>query len=70
MNIPLLMEEMDGKVTGKLVNGNCFGIEKTIRVARIINVKDYEDIYAYGDSRGDLELLNFSDKPFYKPFRD
>ena len=64
------LEETDGKVTGKLVNGNCFGIEKTIRVARIINVKDYEDIYAYGDSRGDLELLNFSDKPFYKPFRD
>ena len=53
-----------------MVNGNCFGIEKSIRVARIINVNDYDEIYAYGDSRGDLELLDFSDKPFYKPFRD
>lgn len=64
------LEEMDGKITGKLVNGNCFGIEKFIRVARLVNVKDYEEIYAYGDSRGDLELLDFANKPFYKPFRD
>ena len=64
------LEEMDGKVTGKLVNGNCFGIEKSIRVARLVNVNDYEEIYAYGDSRGDLELLDFANKPFYKPFRD
>ena len=28
---------------------------------------DYEEIYAYGDSRGDLELLDFSDKPFTNP---
>ena len=64
------LEEMDGRITGKLVNGNCFGIEKFIRVARLVNVKDYEEIYAYGDSRGDLELLDFANKPFYKPFRD
>ena len=64
------LEEMDGKITGKLVNGNCFGIEKFIRVARLVNVKDYEEIYAYGDSRGDLELLDFANKSFYKPFRD
>ena len=64
------LEEMDGKITGKLVNGNCFGIEKFIRVARLVNVNDYEEIYAYGDSRGDLELLDFANKPFYKPFRD
>ena len=64
------LEEMDGKITGKLVNGNCFGIEKSIRVARLVNVNDYEEIYAYGDSRGDLELLDFANKPFYKPFRN
>ena len=64
------LEEIDGKITGKLVNGNCFGIEKVIRVAKVVNVSDYEEVYAYGDSRGDLELLDFSDKPFYKPFRD
>ena len=72
-NIELIateLEEIDGKITGKLINGNCFGIEKVIRVEKVVNVSDYEEIYAYGDSRGDLELLDFSDKPFYKPFRD
>ena len=64
------LEEKDGKVTGKLINGNCFGNEKVVRVKKAVNTKDYEEIYAYGDSRGDRELLDFADKSFFKPFRD
>ena len=72
-NIELIateLETIDGRVTGKLINGNCFGNEKVVRVKKLVNIKDYEEIYAYGDSRGDRELLDFADKSFYKPFRD
>ena len=72
-NIDLIateLEEIDGKITGKLINGNCFGNEKVVRVKKKVNIKDYEEIFAYGDSRGDKELLDFADKPYYKPFRD
>ena len=61
---------MDGKITGKLINGNCYGNEKVLRVMRLVNIEDYEEIYAYGDSRGDKELLSIAHKPFYKPFRN
>ena len=72
-NIELIateLETIDGRVTGKLINGNCFGNEKVVRVKKLVNINDYEEIYAYGDSRGDRELLDFADKSFYKPFRN
>ena len=64
------LEEVNGKITGKLINGNCYGNEKVLRVMRLVNIEDYEEIYAYGDSRGDKELLSIAHKPFYKPFRN
>lgn len=35
-----------------------------------INLEDYSEIYAYGDSAGDLSMLSVADYKFYKPFRD
>ncbi len=64
------LEEINGKITGRLINGNCYGSEKVTRVKKVVNMQDYEEIYAYGDSRGDRELLDSADKSFYKPFRD
>ena len=64
------LEEINGKITGRLINGNCYGSEKVTRVKKVVNMQDYDEIYAYGDSRGDRELLDSADKSFYKPFRD
>jgi len=64
------IEMKDGVVTGKLLSKNCYGIEKTNRVQERYNLSDYNYIYAYGDSRGDKELLELADESFYKPFRD
>lgn len=63
------IEMKDGMVTGKLLTKNCYGIEKTNRVKEAYNLRDYDYIYAYGDSRGDKELLELADESFYKPFR-
>lgn len=35
-----------------------------------ININDYSDIYAYGDSEGDEAILRIANFKFYKPFRD
>ena len=59
----------DGLVTGKLLSKNCYGAEKENRVKEAYNLSDYDYIYAYGDSRGDKELLALANESFYKPFR-
>lgn len=64
------IEISDGLVTGRFLTKNCYGIEKANRVKEVYDLNDYDYIYAYGDSRGDKELLELSDENFYKPFRD
>ncbi len=64
------LEIKDGTVTGKFLTKNCYGIEKANRAHEQYNLDDYDHIYAYGDSRGDKELLELADESFYKPFRE
>lgn len=71
-NIDLIstrLEIKDNKLTGKFVTKNCYGIEKANRVKKAYDLSQYSHIYAYGDSRGDKELLALADESFYKPFR-
>ncbi len=59
-----------GKLTGKFSTPNCYGPEK---VKRLLDEEPYRNsyiVYAYGDSRGDKELLNFADYGHYKKFKD
>jgi len=63
------LEIRNGTVTGKFLGKNCYGIEKSHRVQEQYNLNDYDYIYAYGDSRGDKELLGLADESFYKPFK-
>ncbi len=58
----------DGKITGKLDGPNCYGPEKVKRINAFLSLSDYETIYAYGDSRGDREMLALADKPHYRFF--
>ena len=62
------LEVTDGKFTGNLIGMNCFGPEKVKRVKEKYELENYEKIYAYGDSRGDKELLEFADYSDFKPF--
>jgi len=63
------IEIKNGIFTGKFLTRNCYGIEKAHRVKEAYDLNDYEYIYAYGDSRGDRELLMLADEASYKPFR-
>ena len=71
LNVELIGTELeikDGKVTGKLASANCFGIEKANRINAAINLAEYSEIYAYGDSSGDKEMLGLATKAFYRRF--
>lgn len=56
-------------ITGKFATPNCYGEEKVRRIrATIHQLNDYQEVYAYGDSKGDHALLQMATKPFYKVF--
>ena len=62
-------EIKDGKITGQFASANCYGDEKLRRIQDAYNLKDFDFIYAYGDSRGDLPLKKIANEFYYKPFR-
>ena len=64
------LEIKNNKITGKFLSKNCHGIEKVNRIKETYDLSQYDYIYAYGDSRGDKEMLALADESFYKPFRD
>ena len=64
------LEVQDGKLTGKFATRNCYGIEKVNRIREVYDLSHCDHIYAYGDSRGDKEMLALADERFYKPFRE
>ena len=58
----------DGYLTGRINGENCYGKEKVKRLISLVGPLDNFVIYAYGDSKGDSELLEIADHPFYKVF--
>jgi len=64
------LEFINSKATGKLLTKNCFGIEKVNRIKEKYVLEDYNNIYVYGDSSGDKEMLDIADEKFYKFFND
>ncbi|MCF6339182.1 MAG: haloacid dehalogenase-like hydrolase [Sulfurimonas sp.] len=55
------LEFIDGKVTGKFLTPNCSGLEKVNRIKEFLDLNMYETIYAYGDSSGDVQMLDIAD---------
>lgn len=56
----------DGCVTGSYDGANCYGAEKVRRLREVLGVCEDYEIYAYGDSRGDRELLALADHAYYR----
>ena len=67
--IGTMIESKDGRLSGRFLTKNCYGREKVNRLLQLFpERKDYW-LTAYGDSRGDYELLDFANEGHYKPFR-
>ena len=63
------IEIRDGLLTGRFLTKNCYGQEKVNRILTLYPNRSEYHLTAYGDSRGDKELLDFADESHYKPFR-
>ncbi|MBR5729450.1 MAG: HAD-IB family hydrolase [Prevotella sp.] len=62
------VQDTDGKLTGYFLTKNCYGQEKVRRLLeQYPNRREYK-LVAYGDSRGDVPLLDFADEGYYKRF--
>ena len=55
------LEFKNGYFTGRFSTKNCDKEEKTRRIKELLDIKDYESIYAYGDSSGDDDMLKLAD---------
>ena len=56
----------NGQVSGRLGAANCYGPEKPRRLREALGDTSTYVLYAYGDSRGDRELLETADYSFYR----
>ena len=62
------IEIIDEVITGSFKSKNCYGIEKANRLkSELSNLTEYQ-LYAYGDTKGDRELLEMADYKFYRCF--
>jgi HAD superfamily hydrolase (TIGR01490 family) len=55
----------EGKLTGRFSSPNCYGAQKVDRLLEVYPQGSISYLYAYGDSQGDKELLEFADEGFY-----
>ena len=63
------VEVINGRLTGRFLTKNCYGQEKVNRLLVFLPDRHTYKLIAYGDSRGDQELLAFADEAHFKPFR-
>lgn len=63
------VEVEDGVLTGRFSTPNCYGAEKVRRLKEALpdlaNDRSHFYIFAFGDSRGDKEMLEYADKGSY-----
>lgn len=59
------VELKDGILTGQFASRNCYGKEKVNRLLTKEPSRDSYFLFAYGDSRGDKEMIEFADEGIY-----
>jgi phosphatidylglycerophosphatase C len=60
------LEVVDQKISGKIQGANCYGAEKVSRILKTVRPDQFDKILAYGDSRGDKEMLELAHEPHYR----
>ena len=63
------MEVRNGKLTGRFLGENCYGPQKVEKLRALLGDRSHYHLTAFGDSRGDRELLAYADEQHFKPFR-
>jgi len=60
---------VNGRLTGELSGVNCWGPGKMAKITAEMAETPFILAEAYGDTRGDKEMLHAAQASFYKPFR-
>jgi len=63
------LEIRNDTITGKISGRNCHGKEKVRRIQSSFDLSQYDEIYCYGDTKGDKPMLSLATFSFYQPFR-
>ena len=61
-----LAVDEEGCLTGRFDGSNCYGAEKARRLRALLGRPEDYVIHAYGDSRGDREMLAMADHPWFR----
>lgn len=60
------LEEHNGRLTGRYINGDCSGPVKARRILEQHELSRYSVIYAYGDTSEDREMLELAHRKYYR----
>ena len=60
------LEVIDGRITGNISGKNCRGPQKVVRIENSYDLSKYKNIFAYGDSSGDKEMLDLANHKYYQ----
>ncbi|MBF7682427.1 haloacid dehalogenase-like hydrolase [Acinetobacter sp. B5B] len=66
LNVDLISSEVDiqqGRLTGFYKTADCSGIEKKRRIQQKYDIHAYSQIYAYGNTYEDAEMLSLATQP-------
>jgi phosphatidylglycerophosphatase C len=58
------------KLIKKFATPNCNGEEKVNRIKQEIDLQQFDTIFAYGDTEGDILMLSLAQKPHFQYFKD
>lgn len=68
-NLDLICSEaeiLNGVLTGNYVNKDCSGLIKKNRILKNYNLANYNEIYVYGDTVEDMEMLFLGTQKIYR----
>lgn len=63
-------EVEEDRLTGRLLGTHCYGEEKVKRLRELLGDLGRYEIYAYGDSPGDLPMLRIATHGYYRTFSE
>ena len=63
------MQVAEGRITGRIEGLNCHGAEKVRRIREAVDLSQFDQIFCYGDTKGDKPMLELATCSFYQPFR-
>jgi phosphatidylglycerophosphatase C len=60
------LEIVDGYLTGAYRGLQCVGAEKSRRVREACRLENFAMVYAYGDTKEDLDMLSLANRKYYR----